>query len=475
MMRFDSWQSVLTGLGTMRDKLSSFTFGAAPDRGDDGWELMYDGSDLAARIVETLPQEAMREGVSLTISADEDTEETSASEAADTAQDALDRLAELGAWHKIQQAATWGRLFGGGAILVVTDDAARLEDPLDEASMRRIANLVVLEKRDLTPEGRIVRLEDKDFDKPEWYRLIFNSGSGVTSELDNQLIHCSRLILFGGEATTRRQRTINNSWDNSVLKRPHAVLRSFGVSFDAVSHMMVDSSQGVFKMKGLIDMIGSQAGKEIIQKRMQVVDVGRSVARSLVLDADGEDFLHAERTFTGVPETLDKLMLRLAAAARMPVTKLMGQSPAGMNATGESDRAVWEDEVAAYQTKQLKPQIERLLRLLFLSKQGPTKGVEPDNWSISFNALRQLTDLETADLRHKTAQTDALYVQMGALLPEEVALSRFTATGYSMDTTIDLEARKQALEEEGEQDPEPDPEPDRDPDEREPGAGRANA
>ena len=202
-----------------------------------------------------------------------------------------------------------------------------------------------------------------------------------------------------------------------MLQRVHTVLVQFNVSWQSTAHLITDSAQGVFKMEGLIKMIAS-GGTDAINKRMLVVDMGRSVARSLVIDADKEEFERQETTFTGHAEILKQFMIRLSAAAGMPVTIMMGQSPAGFDATGKGDQDVWDDTVQSGQTHILDPRLSRLLFLLMSSKEGPTNGVVPENWNIIYNPLRQMTEKDTAELRKKVAEKDKIEIDAGIITPE---------------------------------------------------------
>ena len=190
---------------------------------------------------------------------------------------------------------------------------------------------------------------------------------------------------------------------------------------------MTDAAQGVFKLKGLHSAVASNRSEELL-KRMELVDMSRSISRSILLDAEDEEFRRDSYGFAGIPEVLEKMMLRLAAAARLPVSLLMGQAPAGMNATGESDTRFFYDQVRAEQ-EAIKPKIERLIKVKF--------GDESAKVNIDFPALWQMTDREKAELRHMDAETDRIYLQEGVLLPEEVAIKRFR----SGDFTIDLSDR----------------------------------
>ena len=76
------------------------------------------------------------------------------------------------------------------------------------------------------------------------------------------------------------------------------------------------------------------------------------------------------------------------------------------------------------------------MKLLFLSKRGPTKGSLPANWSIQFGRLWQLSELEQAQLRKTQADADVAYVNAGVLSTTEVAESRFGGDLYSTETRL---------------------------------------
>ena len=140
--------------------------------------------------------------------------------------------------------------------------------------------------------------------------------------------------------------------------------------------------------------------------------------------------------------SLDRFMMRLSSTARVPVTVLFGRSPAGMNATGQSDLDNFYNEIKASQRSQLRPRLTRLIRLLMLSRKGPTNGKDVDSWEVKFNPLEQQSPLEEAQEYNERATADSTYVRDGVLLPEEVAQSRFTEVGYSRQINIDEDLRR---------------------------------
>src|SRR5690348_1377510 len=115
----------------------------------------------------------------------------------------------------------------------------------------------------------------------------------------------------------------------------------------------------------------------------------------------------------------------------------MGKGVAGLSATGDSDIRLFYDKIKSDQNKFLTPVLTRLCRLIMLSKNGPTNGVELEGWKIQYNPLWQMNETETANYRFTVAQTDQIYLNTGTLDPSEVAASRFGGGSYSAETTID--------------------------------------
>src|SRR5690606_38092021 len=117
---------------------------------------------------------------------------------------------------------------------------------------------------------------------------------------------------------------------------------------------------------------------------------------------------------------------RLAAAFEMPLTRLLGVSPAGLNATGESDERNWHKQVLSHQEDVVRPALERWMRVVFAARNGPTYGRTPDSFKVKFPALRDVTPREQAEIDSINAQTDEKYQTMGALSVAKIAKARFS-------------------------------------------------
>ena len=437
--RVDAWENLVTGLGNaLRDKRKGQKFVRSLVLSEQLLDAMYSDDDLVATIVDAFPDQALRKGFHINIAPDDDKNRDSVQAAQGVGDEMMARLEdEFGTTEKANEAWRWGRLFGGGIMYVVADDGADENEELREDRIKTIISLEGLDRSELTPRTFYSDPDHPKFGQTETYLITASSANAQQgAQFLGATVHETRLIIFPGARTTRRRRAEQNGWDSSIIQRMQETLEDFNSSFSSVAHLMTDANQAVFKIKGLVEMI-SGGLKDELTARMQLVDVCRSVVRAVLLDADSESFERNSPSFAGIPDVLDREMMRLSAASHIPVTLLMGKSPDGENATGESDFRAFYGEVEAMQTHILKPRLKRWVKLNFLAKDGPTKGQEPDKWSITFPELWQLTPSEWAGVRKDQSETDENYILQGVLQPEEIRGSRFGPRGFSPETMID--------------------------------------
>ncbi|MBP6829486.1 MAG: DUF1073 domain-containing protein [Deltaproteobacteria bacterium] len=429
LQRVDGWVNLVTGMGTSgRSKAVNFQAG---DRlSDEMLEALYTGDPYANRICRVVPEEALRQGYR--VKTGDSTEETAIG-------------AHLDHWRvtsHLTAAWTWSRAFGGGVVFVGADDGRDPSEPLDEAAIRSVRFLVVADRRDLVPLTWCTDDESQRYGEPETYSFTRLSSGGASEVV---IVHASRLIRFEGALTTRRRRTQLRGWGESELQRIYDVLSKFNGAWESTSTLLYQGSIGVLSMKNLFSMMAADK-RDVLKTRLDMMDLAMSSTRNVLIDAEGESFTRTEvGALAGLAAVLDKFLLLLSGAAEIPVTILMGQSPAGLSATGESDVRWFYDRIKSAQTSTLTPCLLRLIRLLCLAKDGPTKGVVPAKLAVEFAPLWQMTPLELADLRQKQATTDGIYIDKQVVTADEVGASRFRPEGWSPETTIDLGAREAAM------------------------------
>lgn len=415
--RADGWQNLITLLGTGADKRTAGNL-YWDNRPPEFYEQMYAGGGIPARIVDLIPEESLRHWVEWT-GVDKDTAEM-----------INDRCESIDLRGALLKSWKWGRAYGGAVCHIVTDTP-------DPASPLRVGERVI-GLRDLSRWDLRILTTDIEFDfgSPNWgHPRIYYLNVQMGSQYKGYPIHWTRMIRFDGQLVPRRTYIRNGYWHDSILNRLFNSIRNYEQANDAAAACLMDFNVDVFKMKNLANMI-SEGHEAIVQARIETLSLAKSVINAMIIDADEEDYENKGRSMQGVAEILTQQANRLVAETDIPHTKLLGESPDGSNATGNSTSQQWYNFIGTEQENYLRPKLKRLIELLF-----------PDmpELSFKFKSLRVLDEVEKATLRKTVAETDQIYDQIGVLDPTEITESRFGGDEWSMETTIDKEARAAGL------------------------------
>lgn len=374
---------------------------------------------------------------------------------------------KLGLVAAVNQAMKYERAFGGGCVFMGVDDGNRpLTEPLDPSRVRRITHLTPMRGGF---DGPVIMWRPyrfaicRDYGRPEIFQVrnltvpiaatpapgenlpssayaMPDSPSGPTLFY----VHESRFLIFDGEPATIEAQQENRGWGDSVFTRAGQALARFGQGWQAVGNLMQTASVDVVGIPGFMKALAEKgvAAREQFLVVAQIQSLIRSVCRTFYTDKDST-YDRKAVTFSGLPELLKMSAELVAAAFDMPVTVLFGNLKGGLGASEDPSMRSFYDRVQGKQENRLGPQLERYYRILFASREGPTKGREPERWGVYFRPLWQLTELEEADLYGKYTTADVALINANVLSPEEVAASRFGGTEYSTaGVTLDMDARR---------------------------------
>ncbi len=420
------WTNIATAMGTHLDKVGQ-SFYRPSIVGDVEALGLWRSEGVCRRVIEAKPKQAFRRGFTLKMQDKALTE------------DAMSDLEELGVSEMFIHAACMENAAGGSAIFAVTNDTGALSEPLNYNAVDLTA-MHLLEPRELVPVAFYNDLRDPKWGKPETYRFMpLNGGSTVRAMVE--VIHESRLIVFPGVKISRQTLPGQRwGWGDSALTGVYEAIQHLGNARGSAAHLLTDFAQGVLKLHDLGELLKEEGGEAAVMRRLQILDTMRSTMRSMVIDGQ-DDFSRTTTPVGGLADLLQQFCLFVAAVTGIPVTVLLGQAPAGLNATGDTDVRNWYDEVDAWRQHHIKCRLEQLIRLYFLSPDSATGGVEPDVWSVEFYPMWAPTDAEEAARRKTVAETDQIYEAMGAATNTDVAESRWKGDSYSSEMVIDWAAR----------------------------------
>lgn len=423
----DGWYNVLTGLGIKSlDKRQSTKYALSEILERQELIDIYRGDGLGKKIVDVQVNDMLRERFYVQGDPDDSI---------------YKELKKIKAMHRIKEALTWGDLFGGSIAIIFINDGRDLSRPVNEDAIQEILGLQVYERHDITwlPEDLQSDERKPDFGMPEIYRIT-NRSSGQEFR-----VHKTRLLRFDGEKLPDQETNSNQGWGDSRLQAVFNRLRGMGDSLGGVETICTDFIVGVMKVSNLQQLMGSEEGETALRNRIKNLDIVKHIMNTIVVDKNEEFDRVTSSGVAGLRELIDVLIDVLCAVSGIPRVKLIGDQAKGLGSEAAGNIRLYYDNIRGRQDDDLRDNLEYLIRLIQLSKKGPFKGKEIDEWSLEFNRLWQPTDKEDEETRLFTAKRDTMYFEMG--MPAEIILnSRFGGESYSRETVMTPEFKKMLRE-----------------------------
>lgn len=416
--RDDGYVNLLNKYGTKQDNSEAYKFEREPVIPDMQLTGLYEGNGLFSKIIDTPAEEALKHGFDLNLKSDELNA---------FVEDALDDLE----WE--ERAATaikWARLYGGALIVMLIDDGRGLEEPVDWEHIRSIDELRVYERSIVQPDyaslyqqdygGKGVGNRVSKFGQPEYYY--------VSSIYGSFKVHESRCLVFrNGVLPEQTSNATYLFWGMPEYVRIRRALRETVTAHTDSVKLLERSVQAIYSMKGLASLLTTDDGENQVLKRLQLVDTSRGLLNSIAIDSEGEQYDFKTFQFSGVKDVIDATCNMLSALTNIPQTILFGRSPAGMNATGDSDFESYYNFVEKIQRLMLKRNLRTLLDVVFRAGIASGDVAEEPDYKLEFKPLWSLSDTEQATVDQTKAQTALVkaqtaqaYVDMQALDPTEV-------------------------------------------------------
>ena len=129
----------------------------------------------------------------------------------------------------------------------------------------------------------------------------------------------------------------------------------------------------------------------------------------------GDEVDQHETSLADLDATIMTQYQLVAAGSNVPVTKLLGTTPKGFNATGEYDESSYHEELESIQENDLTPFVERHLLLCIKSYIAPRHALPEFNAEINWLPVDSPTAKEVAETNKLKADTDAVLVNAGVL------------------------------------------------------------
>src|SRR5690606_36306547 len=369
----DKLANLVANLGTDRDK-SSHSYYTPPFTTDDQLINAYRGAWLPRKIVDIPALDACRKW-----------RDWQAESSDITKIETLER--SLGLQRKTMEALTKARLFGGAAIYIGTGDSDPSK-PLRETSTVR--HLTVLTRRQLTPGDIDINPESPRFNRPAYY-MIANTA---------QAIHPSRVVTFIGNPLPDEELATGNQygWGDSVLTAIFEAVQQADSTTANITSLVFEAKVDVIKIPDFMAGLQDPGYERLVLERLRLAATAKGINGALLLDSLEADDQNPAN-FASLKDIMMAFMQVVSGAADIPMTRLLGQSPGGLQSTGDADTRNYYDRISAHQELEMRPALEQLDNLIIRQ----ALGTRPADVWYKWSSLWQTSDKEQSEIGKATA------------------------------------------------------------------------
>lgn len=236
-------------------------------------------------------------------------------------------------------------------------------------------------------------------------------------------VHRSHIVLLRGDDVADVLKPAYQYAGISVVQKIWDRVRAAERCADEAPQLLTTKRLNVQK----VDIEQAVANLDGLQQRAWMQAQMRDNYGTHFIDS-GDTFEQHDTTLTDVDAVIFGQYQLVSAAANMPVTKLLGTTPKGFNATGDFDEASYHEELESIQTEHLTP----LLTAHYLRRRL-SEGLDAlADCRVIWPALDAPTAVELADTVLKRAQAAQALAEIGAIdgMDERERLAKDPTSGY---------------------------------------------
>ena len=400
---------------------------------------LYRESWIVRRIIDVIPADMLKNWITITSGLDPDVEKRLSL-----------TLRRTQLIDKLKRGMQWGRLYGGAlGVMLVKHQGYDLSQPLqlDWIMPGDFAGLLIFDRwNGVNPSSELIEdISDSDYGYPKYYTVTDPAGGGSVK------IHHSRVIRFTGNTLPFWEEIAEMQWGASVVESIFDELRKRdNVSWN-IAQLTFMANIRVLKMQDLGQLLAA-TDNESQAELLRTLEAQNMLLNNMGMQVmDAADGLETHQyTFGGLADCYQQFIMDISGAAEIPVTRLFGRSPSGLNATGESDLQNYYDMIAEKQESYLRPILNKVLPPFIIS----TLGSLPDDFDFEFDPVAEPTDKERADLA-KCGTDNVVAAYNAGLISQRTALKELKQqserTGvWTNITDEDIERASDSVEPPGE-------------------------
>lgn len=185
-----------------------------------------------------------------------------------------------------------------------------------------------------------------------------------------------------------------------------------------------------------------QEGDDLFE-RVDFFNFVRDNKGTMLIDKDSEEFQNVSASLASLDALQAQTQEHMASVSGIPIVKLLGIQPAGLNASSEGELRSFFDWVAAMQEKMLRPHLTTIIDMCMLNLYGKVD----DSITFNFEPLWSLDEKGMAEVRSIEAETGVKLIESGVISQEEER-KRVAADPESEYSSIEVDDPPNLVDEE---------------------------
>lgn len=387
---FDGLSETLSGLGGSSDRLNNIRFEPPPAVGQQEveWAIEFDG--VFERFINAPVEDVLAEGVDFEYLPEE---EEDAAEAF---------LKKIKFWPTIFKALSVSRS-NYGAMVWIDTGAKDNAKPMAKNEIFKLKRLVVFDSEVISGQYT----DGSIYSEPE----LWSVGD---AKVNGKFIHRSRLLHFPGKFISDRHRHEHGGHGARAADQIWEAWIAFRATFLMPPNIALTYEEGILGLEGLNQKMTSEAGRDLMRKKVTDLEAVRSFLRIRVMDSL-DSFQRAGAPVAGLADIMDRAENFFVAQTGFPRSILFGYSKGSnlaADSKGEEQNKLYMRLIRSIQHR-ITPELEYFFGLIQPQLQRLNPGMKFENMQFCWEKSDTETPLERAQRQEIEAKRDSIYFSNG--------------------------------------------------------------
>lgn len=356
---------------------------------------LYKSNGFAATVVDLPVSDAFRDGG---FEIDSDTL------SADELQQLEEKMSDCNDIEVLKDCLRWGRLYGGGLILVNTDQ--KPDTPFNPETIKgKEVEFIAVDRWQCYPLAQSLYLAEQFLLQDN---LMGEDGNNIVFDK-------SRVFYYTGKTQPYYIRNMLQGWGASVFEDVVPQLNQYLKANSVILELLDEAKIDILKIFGLSDLLLSPEGEAAVRRRVDIAAANKNYKSMLTMDSQ-DDYDQKQLSFGSIDNLLEKIFLLICSCLRIPYSKIFGRGASGFS-SGEDDlenyNAMISSDIRVPATKILKQMIDVRCFQLF--------GRKIPDLTVTWKPLRVLSEIDQQNIETQKINAYIQLLQNGILTPKQVA------------------------------------------------------